>query len=133
MAAIDEVCEFLKKAGTYYLATVDGDQPRVRPFGTAHIYNGKIYVQTGKSKDVAHQIEANPKFEISGMASGKWIRVSGTLVGDESDEAVSSMLEAYPSLKRMYAVGDGNTIVYGIENGTATFCSFTEPPRTVTF
>lgn len=133
MAAIDEVCAYLKKCGTYYLATTDGDQPRVRPFGTAHIYNGKLYIQTGKSKDVSRQIEANPKFEISGMVEGTWIRVSGSLVGDDSLEATSSMLEAYPSLKSMYAPGDGNTIVYGIEHGRATFCSFTEPPRTVEF
>lgn len=133
MAAIDEVCEFLKKAGTYYLATVDGDQPRVRPFGTANIFDGKLYIQTGKSKDVAKQLEANPKFEISGMAKGQWIRVNGKLVGDESVEAVTAMLDAYPSLKKMYAVGDGNTIVYYIEDGSATFCSFTDPARTVTF
>ena len=133
MAAIDEVCEFLKKANTYYLATVEGDQPRVRPFGTAHIYNGKLYIQTGKVKDVSKQLEANPKFEISAFTGGKWIRVSGTLVGDDSDECVSSMLDAYPSLKKMYAAGDGNSICYGIENGTATFCSFTAAPRTVTF
>ena len=67
MAAIDEVCEFLKAAGTYYLATTDGDQPHVRPFGTAHIFEGRLYIQTGKSKDVAKQLDANPKFEISGM------------------------------------------------------------------
>ena len=133
MAAIDEVCEFLKKCGTYYLATADGDQPRVRPFGTAHIYEGKLYIQTGKSKDVSKQLEANPKFEICGFRKGEWVRVSGTLVGDDSDEAVASMLEAYPSLKRMYAVGDGNTIVYGIEGGEATFSSFTAEPRTVQF
>ena len=133
MAAIDEVCEFLKDCGTYYLATTDGDQPRVRPFDTAHIYEGKLYIQTGKSKDVAKQLEANPKFEICAFMKGTWIRVSGTLVANESDEAAASMLEAYPSLKRMYAVGDGNTIVYGIENGTATFSSFTDAPRTVEF
>lgn len=133
MAAIDEVCEFLKGVGTYYLATVDGDQPRVRPFGTAHIFEGKLYVQTGKSKDVAKQLGANPKFEISGFAKGKWIRVSGELVEDPRIEAQESMLEAYPSLKRMYAAGDGNTVVYYVKDGVATFCSFTDAPRTVEF
>ena len=133
MAAINEVCDFLKEVGTYYLATADGDQPRVRPFGTAHIFEDKLYIQTGMSKEVYKQIKANPKFEISAFTGGKWIRVSGTLVGDDSDECVSSMLDAYPSLRRMYAAGDGNSICYGIENGTATFCSFTEAPRTVTF
>jgi len=132
MAAIDEVCEFLKEVGTYYLATIDGDQPRVRPFGTAHIFEGKLYIQTGKSKDVAKQIAANPKFEICAF-SNKWIRVSGKLVEDPRIEAQESMLEAYPSLKSMYAAGDGNTVVYYIEDGVATFSSFTEPPRTLEF
>lgn len=132
MAAIDEVCEFLKDLGTYCLATMDGDQPRVRPFGTANIFEGKLYIQTGKSKDVAKQIEANPKFEICGFKQS-WIRVSGKLVEDPREEAQESMLEAYPSLKSMYAVGDGNTVVYYIEDGEATFSSFTEAPRTVRF
>jgi uncharacterized pyridoxamine 5'-phosphate oxidase family protein len=132
MAAIDEVCEFLKNVGTYYLATTDGDQPRVRPFGTAHIFEDKLYIQTGKSKDVAKQIDANPQFEICGF-KGSWIRVSGTLVEDPRIEAQESMLEAYPSLKSMYAAGDGNTVVYYIKDGVATFSSFTEPPRTVQF
>ena len=133
MAAIDEVCEFLKQVGTYYLATADGDQPRVRPFGTAHIFEGKLYIQTGKKKDVAKQIEANPKFEISGFKGGTWIRVAGKLVEDPRAEAQEAMLDDYPSLKKMYAVGDGNTVVYYIEDGEATFSSFTEAPRTVTF
>ena len=132
MAAIDEVCEFLKNVGTYYLATTDGDQPRVRPFGTAHIFEGKLYIQSGKSKEVAKQIEANPRFEICGF-KGQWIRVSGKLVEDPRIEAQESMLEAYPILKKMYAAGDGNTVVYYIEDGEATFSSFTEPPRTITF
>ncbi|MDO4798638.1 MAG: pyridoxamine 5'-phosphate oxidase family protein [Coriobacteriales bacterium] len=132
MAAIDEVCEFLKNAGTYYLATTDGDQPRVRPFGTAHIFEGRLYIQSGKGKPVAAQIEANPKFEICAF-KGSWIRVSGTLVEDPRIEAQESLLEAYPMLKKMYAAGDGNTVVYYIQDGEATFSSFTEPPRTVRF
>ena len=132
MAAIDEVCTFLQEAKTYYLATVEGDQPRVRPFGTALIFEDKLYIQTGKVKSVAKQIEANPKFEICGF-KGSWIRVSGTLVEDPRIEAQESMLEAYPALKKMYAAGDGNTVVYYIQDGEATFSSFTEPPRTVRF
>ncbi len=132
MAAINEVCEFLKGAGTYYLATVDGDQPRVRPFGTAHVFEGRLYIQSGKSKDVAKQLAANPKFEICAFKDS-WIRVSGTLVEDPRVEAQASMLDAYPELKRMYAAGDGNTVVYYVQDGEATFASFTEPPRTVRF
>ena len=133
MAAIDEVCIFLKEAETYYIATVDGDQPRVRPFGTANIFEGKLYIQSGKVKDVAHQIEANPKFEICAFKDGEWIRVSGKLVEDPRAEAQQSMLDNYPSLAGMYAVGDGNNVVYAIEDGVATFASFGGEPRTVQF
>ena len=133
MAAIDDVCTFLKEAETYYIATVDGDQPRVRPFGTANIFEGKLYIQSGKVKDVARQIEANPKFEICAFKDGEWIRVSGKLVEDPREEAQQSMLDNYPSLAGMYAVGDGNNVVYAIEDGVATFSSFTSEPRTVSF
>ena len=133
MAAIDEVCAFLKEVGTYYLATVEGDQPRVRPFGTAHIFDGKLYIQTGKVKDVSKQLEANPKFEICAFNKGTWIRVCGKLVEDPRIEAQESMLDDYESLKRMYAAGDGNTVVYYIEDGVATVSSFTAEPRTVEF
>lgn len=124
---------FLKEAGTYYLATVDGDQPRVRPFGTIHIFEDKLYIQTGKVKDVSKQIHANPKVEICAFKDGKWLRVSGELVEDERIEAKESMLDAYPELKGMYAADDGNTEVFYFKNATATFSSFTEAPEVVTF
>ena len=133
MAAINEVCDFLKTAETYYLATVDGDQPRVRPFGTAHIFEDKLYIQTGKSKAVAEQIAANPKFEICAFSKGTWVRVWGKLVEDPRIEAQESMLDDYPALKKMYTAGDGNTAVYYIEDGRATFSSFTAEPREVQF
>ena len=134
MAAIAEVCEFLQACGTYYLATVDEDgKPHVRPFGTAHIFEGKLYIQTGRVKDCYKQLKANPAFEISGMSKGQWIRLSGELVEDPRVEAEESMLEANPSLKRMYAAGDGNTVVLYMKDATATFCSFTTEPRTVQF
>ena len=97
----EKVCQFLKDAGTYYLATADGDQPRVRPFGTVNIYDGKLYIQTGKSKDVSRQIAANPKVEICAFKNGDWIRISGELVNDDRLEAQQSMLDAYPSLQGM--------------------------------
>lgn len=130
---MQEVCEFLKKCGTYYLATVDGDQPRVRPFGTIHIFEDKLYIQTGKSKDVSKQIQKNPKVEICGFAEGKWVRVAGELVRDDRIEAKESMLEAYPNLKAMYSAEDDNTEVLHFKNATATFSSFTDAPKTVTF
>ena len=133
MAAIDEVCTFLQEAKTYYLATVEGDQPRVRPFGTALIFEDKLYIQTGKVKSVAKQIEANPKFEICAFTGATWIRVSGKLVEDPRIEAQQAMLDANPGLKRMYAACDGNTAVYYIADGEATFSSFTEAPKTVQF
>lgn len=130
---MQEVCEFLKKCGTYYLATVDGDQPRVRPFGTIHIFEDKLYIQTGKSKDVSKQIQKNPKVEICGFAEGKWVRLAGELVRDNRIEAKKSMLDAYPSLQNMYSAEDDNTEVLYFKNATATFSSFTDAPRTVTF
>ena len=130
---MQEVCEFLKKCGTYYLATVDGDQPRVRPFGTIHIFEDKLYIQTGKSKDVSKQIQKNPKVEICGFAEGKWVRVAGELVRDDRIEAKESMLDAYPNLKAMYSAEDDNTEVLYFKNATATFSSFIDAPKTVTF
>ena len=129
---MEEVFRFLKEAGTYYIATVDGDQPRVRPFGTANVFEGKLYIQTGKGKDVAKQIAANPKVEVCAFKGGEWIRVAGTLVPDERVEAEESMLAAYPSLRKMYTTGaDGNTAVYYFKDATATISSFTHEPQVI--
>ena len=133
MTAIEKACEFLKICGTYYLATADGDQPRVRPFGTAHIFEGKLYFQTGLVKDVAKQMAANPKVELCGFHEGKWIRISGEAVHDPRIEAQESMLEAYPSLRGMYQPGDGNTAVYYLKNAKAVISSFTEAPESFEF
>ncbi len=130
---MERVAAFLKEAGTYYLATTDGDQPRVRPFGTAHIFEGKLYIQTGKVKDVSKQIHANPKVALCAFKDGDWLRVAGTLVEDDRVEARQSMLDAYPSLQNMYSADDGNTEVFYLKDATATFSSFTKAPETVTF
>ena len=130
---MEEVYKFLKEAETYYLATVDGDQPRVRPFGTSDIFEGKLYIQTGKSKDVSKQIQANPKVEICAFKNGEWLRVAGTLVRDDRVEAKAHMLDAHPQLKAMYSAEDDNTEVLYFKDATATFSSFTAAPRTVTF
>ena len=130
---MERVEKFLKEAEVYYLATVDGDQPRVRPFGTAHVFEGRLYIQTGKVKDVSKQIHANPKVEICAFKSGEWLRVAGKLVEDERIEAKQSMLDAYPSLQGMYAADDGNTEVFYFTEATATFSSFTHAPETVQF
>ena len=130
---MQEVQEFLKKCGTYYLATVEGDKPRVRPFGTAEIFEGKLYIQTGKSKDVSKQIQKNPKVEICGFHSGTWVRISGTLVRDDRVEAKEDMLEKNPGLKNMYSATDDNTEVLYFENATATFYSFGGEPKVVKF
>ena len=130
---MQEVYEFLKNAGTYYLATMDGDQPRVRPFGTIDLFEGKLYIQTGKVKDVSKQIQANPKVEICAFSDGKWLRVAGTLKRDERVEAKAHMLDSYPSLKAMYSAEDDNTEVLYFEHAVATFSSFTEAPKTLEF
>jgi len=130
---MQEVLDFLKKAGTYYLATVEGDQPRVRPFGTANIFDGKLYIQTGKAKPCSKQMAANPKVEISAMDGGAWIRIEATVVNDDRREAKVSMLEAYPSLKDMYSPDDGNTQVLYLKDATATISTFTDPPKVFKF
>lgn len=130
---MQEVYEFIKKCGTYYLATVDGDQPRVRPFGTIDLFEGKLYIQTGKVKDVSKQLAANPKAELCCFADGTWLRLAGTLVNDDRVEAKAHMLDAHPSLKAMYSAEDDNTQVLYFKDATATFSSFTAEPKVITF
>lgn len=130
---MEKVLQFLKDAETYYLATVEGNQPRVRPFGTAHIFEGKLYIQTGKVKNVSKQLHANPKAEICAFKGGEWIRVAGELVDDDRVEARQSMLDAYPSLQKMYAADDGNTEVFYFKNATATISAFMHEPEVITF
>ena len=130
---MERVCKFLKDAGTYYLATVEGDQPRVRPFGTAHIFEGRLYIQTGKIKLVSRQLMANPKAEICAFHNGTWVRIAGELVEDDRVEARKSMLDAYPSLRKLYDESDGNTQVFYFRNAIATFSSFTAEPETIEF
>ena len=128
---MERVVSFLKEAGVYYLATADGDQPRVRPFGTAHVFEGRLYIQTGKVKDVSKQLHANPKAEICAFKDGQWLRLSGELIEDDRREARVSMLEAYPSLKVMYSPDDGNTEVFYFQNATAVFSAFGKEPEVV--
>lgn len=130
---MEKVCQFLKDAEIYYLATLDGDQPRVRPFGTAHIFEGKLYIQTGKRKSVSMQIMANPKAEICAFKNGEWVRISGELVEDDRVEAKKSTLDAYPNLRSMYDENDDNTQVFYFKNATAIFSSFTSEPKTIEF
>lgn len=133
MSNIERVCQFLDEARTYYLATAEGDQPRVRPFGTALIFEGKLYIQTGKIKNVSKQLAANPKAEICAFQNGQWIRIAGELVNDDRREPKAAMLEKMPSLKAMYSADDDNTQVLYFKNATATFSSFTSAPETISF
>ena len=130
---MERVCKFLKDAGVYYLATVEGDQPRVRPFGTAHIFENRLYIQSGKKKPVARQLAENPKTEICAFKDGAWVRIAGKLIEDDRVEARKSMLDAYPELRGMYDENDGNTVVYYFEDAVATFASFGGAPETVAF
>jgi uncharacterized pyridoxamine 5'-phosphate oxidase family protein len=130
---MQEVYDFLKKCNTYYLATVEGDQARVRPFGTIDLFEGKLYIQTGKSKDVSKQIAANPKIEICAFDGEKWIRVRADAVNDDRREAKQHMLDAYPMLQDRYSADDGNTQVLYLKNAVATFASFAGEPRVIRF
>ena len=127
------IYEFLKKAGVYYLATVEGDQPRVRPFGTVNKFEGKLYIQTGKIKPTSRQLAANPKAELCAFTDGAWIRVACELIEDDRLEAKKSMLGAYPNLRGMYDENDGNTQVFYMKNATATISSFGASPVVIEF
>ena len=130
---MQRVYDFLKSAGVYYLATVENDQPRVRPFGTIHLFEGKLYIQTGKVKPCADQMKANPKIEICAFKAGKWVRVAAEVVLDERIEAQQSMLDAYPNLSDRYKAGDGNTEVYYLKNATAKIEGFGCEPEVIEF
>jgi len=130
---MQEVYEFIKKCGVFYIATTEGDQPRVRPFGAVDVFEDRLYIQTGKIKNVSKQLAANPKIEISGMADNKWIRLEAIAVNDDRREVKAHMLEAYPMLKSMYSADDENTQVLYLKDATATICSFTEAPVVIHF
>ena len=133
MEGIEKVCQFLSEAGTYYLATVEGDQPRVRPFGTVLLCGDRLYIRTGKVKPVSRQIAANPKVEVCAFKDGRWLRIAGELVNDDSHEVKVAMLEKMPSLKAMYSADDDNMQMLYFRNATATFSSFTDAPETIRF
>ena len=130
---MQEVYEFLKKCGTYYLATEENGQPRVRPFGTIDLFDGRLTIQTGRVKAVSRQLLADPRLEICAFDGEQWLRVTARAVEDSRVEAQAHMLEAYPSLQALYKAGDGNTQIFALTDGTATFSSFTAPSGTVTF
>lgn len=130
---MQEVYEFLKKCGTYYLATEEDGQPRVRPFGTIDLFDGRLTIQTGKVKEVSRQMLRNPRVELCAFDGERWLRLAATAVEEPRLEAQKHMLDAYPSLQSMYQPGDGNTQIFALEGVTATFSSFTEASRTVKF
>ncbi len=133
MEGIEKVLKFIEEAQTYYLATVEGDQPRVRPFGTILLANGRLYIQTGKVKDVSKQLAANPKAEICAFKDGKWLRVAGKLVNDDDHDVKVAMLDKMPSLKAMYSADDDNMQMLYFQDAEATFSSFTEAPEVIKF
>ena len=130
---MQEVYEYLKKCGVFFVATEEGDQPRVRPFGALNIYQGKLYLITAKVKKVSKQIAANPRVELCACNGRDWLRVTATLVEDDSLEAQQSMLDANPNLKSLYQAGDGNTEVLYLKDAVAAFCSMGSEPKIVTF
>ena len=130
---MQEVYAFLKKCGTYYLATDDQGQPRVRPFGTVDLYNGQLTIQTGRKKDVAQQMLTNPQVELCAFDGQRWLRLAAKAVEIPEGAAQEHMLDAYPNLRSMYAPADGNTMIFALTEATATFSSFTEPSRSLTF
>ncbi len=130
---MERVYDFLKKAGTYFIATCSKDKPFVRPFGTVDLFEGRLYFQTGRKKEVYRQLKENPAVEICAYSGSEWIRVSGTAVEDERLEPSVHMLDSYPSLKQMYAPGDGNNTVFYLMDVSAVIASFTKEPAVIKF
>lgn len=130
---MEEVYKFLKECGVYYLGTVEGDQPRVRPFGTINLFEDKLYIQTGKVKPISKQLAANPKAELCAFKDGTWLRIAAELVDDPRVEPKEDMLNNYPNLKEVYSAEDENTQVFYLKNAEATFSSFTAEPKVVKF
>jgi len=130
---MQEVYDFLKKCKTYYLATIEGDQPRVRPFGSAVIFEDKLYIHTGKVKDVSKQLKANPKIEICAFDDQNWIRIQAVAVNDDRLEAKKTVLAAYPELKKRYQPEDNNTQVLYLQDAVATISSFSAEPNIIKF
>ena len=133
MEGMKTVREFLQSTHVYFLATVECDQPQVRPFGTAEIIEGKLYIQTGHIKNVAKQIAANPKVAICAFNGEQWLRITATLVEDPRVEIKKAMLDANPGLRSMYDENDGNTAVYFLKDAKATISSFTAAPIEIDF
>ena len=131
---IEKVYNYLNDSGTYYLATVDGNKPQVRPFGTILLDDGKLYIQTGKGKRVVQQLSANPNAQICACKNdGTWIRVSAELVPDNRREIKEKMLEKMPVLKNMYSAEDDSMQMYWLKDGEACICSFAAAPETIQF
>ena len=132
-ASIADVYNFLKTNRVYYLATVEGDQPRVRPFGTVMLYEDRLYIQTGRKKNVSKQIKKNPKVELCAFDGKTWLRLTGKLVDDNRMAPKAAMLDAYPGLKKMYKVDDDNTQVLYFKDAEAVFNTFGQKPVVLKF
>lgn len=131
---MNEVFEYLRNCDTFYLATMEGDQPRLRPFGAVSSFEGKLYIITNNQKSVYRQMLANPKVEICGMVDGTWIRVAGEVKEDLRREARLAMMEANEdALSSMYTVDDKLMTVFYFTQARAAICSFTSEPRLIDF
>ena len=130
---MEKALKFLKECGTFYIATVEGDQPRVRPFGAVCAFEGKLYITTNSRKKVYDQMMKNPKVELSGMVGGSWIRLAAEVVRDDRREARKAMLDDNPGLRNLYGEDDGILEVLYLKNASAEICSFTDAPQRWTF
>jgi len=131
---MDKVIQFLTENPTFYLATVDGDAPRVRPFGFVMNYKDKMYFCTSNQKNVYKQLKANPQFEVSTISkTGEWIRLRGKAVFDTNKETKQAALDAAPFLSSLYSVDDSKFEVFYVENAEAKFYNRTGISETINF
>lgn len=129
---MNRIVEELKKTKIFYVSTIDGDQARVRPFSSCTEFEGALYICTNNQKNVYKQIMTNPKIEICGMENdGTWIRINGTAVRDDRDEARKAMLEDPTGPSNLYTLGDGLFEVLKVENPKCIKYSMTNDPEVI--
>ena len=129
---MNRVVEELKKVKIFYIATVEDDQPRVRPFSSIAEFESNAYICTGKHKEIYSQISKNPKIELSGMYDGgTWLRVSATLELDERIEAQEAVLNDPTGPSQLYKPNDGRFVVYKLTNVKALKYNFYAAPEEI--
>lgn len=134
MSPIQKVDEYLEKTGVWYLATEDGDQPKVRPIGFRMLLDGKIYFGVGKHKDVYKQMVANPNVEIAATLEGSFLRYYGKAVFESDQELAEKAKQLAPFLQDIYNEKTGFELkIFHLSPAVAEFRNMVEVEESFSF